>query len=354
MKKVLFVYQYAFSKTGGIETYNRNFIRSLEKFNNEKLFECEIFSVYDNPNEIKSVLPFKSAKGSKIMAVLNSLKYIGKFDIIIFAHVNLAPIALIIKTLYRKTNIFFCTHGIDVWRQLPKYTDFILDKSTILTVSHFTKNILIKYNPKLKDIHVIPNTIDITKKIKKVSESPYNNYEKNILSVTRLDSTEVEKGIDTVIEAIPFILKEIPNFKYSVIGRGSDIGRLKNLAIKLNLEKSVDFLGFVEDLESYYKHCDLFVLPSKKEGFGIVYLEAMKYKKPVIASNFGGVTDVVVDGETGYLCDYGDFGNIAKKIVLLLKNHELSIEMGDKAFKRVQEKFSPSVFENLLLNLLNK
>lgn len=268
MKKTLFIYQNAFSQTGGIQTFNKYFISALEDIKNEnENFDAELLSIYDNKKDIKSILKFTTLNNSKLSAFKHIFNYRKNYDTFVFAHVNLAPLAIFLKILKPNANILFCTHGIEIWKKLSKSTEWIMNKSTVLTVSNFSKNELLKYNPNLKDIRLFPNCIKM-QDTSKILNNPYNENEFNILSVTRLSSSEKLKGIDTMIKTLPLLIKEIPNIKYSVIGKGEDTIRLKQIAKELDVEKYIDFLGFVDDINAYYQYCDLFSLPSKKEGLG--------------------------------------------------------------------------------------
>jgi len=124
------------------------------------------------------------------------------------------------------------------------------------------------------------------------------------------------------------------------------------LAKELNVLEYVDFLGYVDDINAYYEYCDLFILPSKKEGFGIVYLEAMQYKKPVIAVNYGGPTDVIIDKKTGFMCEYNNINCLADKLIYLYKNKSTSITMGEYGYKHLVENFTYKHFVNRLKKVL--
>lgn len=350
--RIAFIYQNAFSQTGGIQTFNKYFMSALEEISleNENI-SVELVSIYDEEKDVKTSLPIKILEGNKLAAfnyVMMNAKY---FDTFIFAHVNLAPLAIFIKLLNPKATILFCTHGIEIWKKLSKTTEWIMNKSTILTVSNFSKNELLKHNPNLQDIRIFPNCIKI-KDTNEALANPYYKDEFNILSVTRLEKSEQLKGIDTMIKTLPFLIEEIPHMKYTVIGKGDDTIRLKQIAKDLALEKYVDFLGFVDDINAYYQHCDVFSLPSKKEGFGIVYLEAMQYKKPVIAVNYGGPTDVIIDGETGFLCEYDDSECLATKINLLFEDPILSTTLGANGYRRLSQNFTFEIYRERLLRIL--
>lgn len=354
MQKVLFIYQNAFSQTGGIQTFNKYFIAALEeikKGNNE--FNAELLSIYDNPQDIKSNLKYKTLNKSKLAAFTFILKNYNNFDTFIFAHVNLAPLAIFLNFLNKNCKIIFITHGIEIWKKLPIYTEKIMNKSTILTVSSFSKNELLKYNNNLRQVIVFPNCIKL-QDISHITENPYNGDEFNILSVTRLTKGEEFKGIDSMVKTIPLLIKKIPNLKYSVIGKGEDIVRLKQISKDLKVEQHVNFLGFVDDISAYYQHCDIFSLPSKKEGFGIVYMEAMQHKKPVIAANAGGATDVVIDGKTGFLCEYDDTNCLENKIAILFNDKELQNDLGRKGEDYLKENFTFFKFKNRLISVLEE
>jgi len=346
--KVVFIYQNAFSQTGGIQTFNKYFISALEEITAEnKEISAELIGIYDKEKDVKSSLPFTTLQSSKLSAFRYVIANAKKFDTFILAHVNLSPLAIALHFFNPKARIVFCTHGIEIWKKLPKLTEWIMNRSTVLTVSNFSMKELKKNNSQLNDIRLFPNCIKV-KTDKTSLENPFNSDNYNILSVTRLSSSERLKGIDTAIKALPLLKDKIPHIKYSVIGKGDDIERLQKLANKLGVTEYVDFLGFVDDVNAYYQHCDLFTLPSKKEGFGIVYLEAMQYKKPVIAVNYGGATDVIIDGETGFLCEYGDMQCLAEKIKILHDDSSLSLKLGESGYDRLMERFS---FKHFTQNL---
>jgi glycosyltransferase involved in cell wall biosynthesis len=130
--------------------------------------------------------------------------------------------------------------------------------------------------------------------------------ERFLLSVTRLDENDRYKGIVTVLEALAMV--EDPSLHYVVAGSGNDREFLERIARRLQLADRVHFIGGVTDgqLAELYRSCAAFVLPSGKEGFGIVFLEAMYFEAPVIAAAEKGAVDVVQHDSTGLLVPYGD------------------------------------------------
>jgi len=184
---------------------------------------------------------------------------------------------------------------------------------------------------------------------------------KVILSVCRLDNY---KGIDMVIEALFFVCQSLPNIKYIVIGVGREIGTLIKKTRRLNVEDKVLFLGQQnnEEIVRYFDLCDVFILASRNivlkrrvlaEGFGIVFLEANSFGKPVIAGNSGGIPDAVIDGVTGLLVNPEDPKEIAQAIIRLLKDEALAKRLGENGRRRVKQEFNLKITENKLKEIID-
>ena len=118
------------------------------------------------------------------------------------------------------------------------------------------------------------------------------------------------------------------------------------------IEKYVDFKGFVDSIEPYYIYCDLFSLPSSGEGFGLVYIEAMNYRKPCIACEEGGQTDVVINNETGFLCKYNDTKCLSIKIIKLFKDNDLLKEFGQNGYSHFINNFTFEKFKSRLKGII--
>lgn len=352
INRIAFVYLNAFSQTGGIQTFNRQFIAALEQLQNEHdSVSAEIVTLHDNTGDVRSTLPLHSLGHSKPATFRFVLSRAKGYDTFIFAHINLAPVAAALYLVNPKAKILFCTHGIEVWKKLPRLTEWIMNRSEILTVSRFSMQTLEKYNANLNTIHLFPNCIKVKAPIPDLP-NPFDLQAYNILSVTRLSTSERLKGIDTVIKALPKLKEIFPRVIYHVIGKGEDVVRLETLADELGVTEQVRFLGFVEEIDAYYQHCDVFTLPSKKEGFGIVYLEAMQYKKPVIACNYGGPTDVVDDTLTGFLCDYDDVEGICKAFSAIGMDGKLGNKLGENGYDKLMAHFTFEQFTRRLEAIL--
>lgn len=190
-----------------------------------------------------------------------------------------------------------------------------------------------------------------------------NSKDLEVLFVGRL---EKRKGVHVLLEAVPLILEEIPNVQFILIGRDTFVSSdyvsfsgpkersfkeslLNSLAAKY--KKNVHFLGYIrnEDLFPYFRSCNLFVAPSLYESFGLVYIEAMSYGKPVVATNVGGIPEVVSNERDGILVEPNNSESLAQAIIRLLKDKELNRFMGQNARRTVEQRFTREIMaENTL------
>lgn len=171
------------------------------------------------------------------------------------------------------------------------------------------------------------------------------------------------KNHENVIKAMPSVLKRAPNTKYYIIGKGQTLEKLRLLIKNLNLQDKVKILTNIsnKDLNFYYNLCDVFIMPSKEildkkdiEGFGLVYLEANACKKPVVAGNIGGVSEAVLDGQTGILVNPENIADITQAIVKILRNDELAADLGNFGYERVLREFNwDRLVNEKLMKILN-
>lgn len=162
-----------------------------------------------------------------------------------------------------------------------------------------------------------------------------------ILSVGALSAI---KGQDVLVRALPTVRQELPNMLLQIAGKdwtgGGYERSLRTIAQQSNLDSTVEFLGQRQDAAALMATADLVVIPSRSESFGLVALEAMAQGKPVIASDTGGLKDIVIDGQTGLLVRPNDPTALADAILRILRDSDLAKRMGDQGRRRVQEHFS--------------
>uniref|UniRef100_A0A8C4X0Z4 Glycosyltransferase family 1 protein n=1 Tax=Eptatretus burgeri TaxID=7764 RepID=A0A8C4X0Z4_EPTBU len=169
---------------------------------------------------------------------------------------------------------------------------------------------------------------------------------KVLLYVGRLDP---RKGIETLLQAVKNLISEQLNLLVLIVGGAVaghedsvELKRLKNIVLKLNLKDVIKFEGLVEHgmLKHYYAAANMLVVPSIYEPFGMVAVEAMASRIPVVASDVGGLRYIVVSGETGYVCPPSDHGAFSKAIDFILSNPKWGEEAGRKGRKRVEQHFT--------------
>jgi phosphatidylinositol alpha-1,6-mannosyltransferase len=341
-KKVLFLNLTAFSQTGGIEKFNRCFLKALFELEDAGNVYSNAHSLYDEQTSDRYYPSEKytSFSKSRVKFVLQSLYKARRFNCIIIGHINLAIIGCILKLLYPEKKIFVITHGIEVWGKLPMLQRILLRRADkILSVSKFTKDKMLnrqEINEKL--ISIFPNTIDpffaIPKEFKQeISLRKKYNLEQSdlvLFTLTRLSDKEKYKGYDIVVQCLPELLKTHRNIKYIIAGKydENEKKRLDELIQKLNLQEHVFLTGFIDEekLAAHYQMSDVYIMPSKKEGFGIVFIEAMTCGLPVIAGNIDGSVDALRNGELGTLINPDNKEEIISAInkVLLDKHNYIN------------------------------
>lgn len=165
-----------------------------------------------------------------------------------------------------------------------------------------------------------------------------------IIKILYTGRLEYRKGTDVLLAAIPLVLEQTPNVLFELIGNdtGNDYqNRFRADSAGAVLQKVI-FRGRVDQdtLSQAYRACDIFVAPSRYESFGLIFIEAMSYGKPVIGCNIGGVPEIITDNYNGLFADAGDAQSLANKIIQLVNNVSLRQELGVMARKTVEDKFT--------------
>ena len=148
------------------------------------------------------------------------------------------------------------------------------------------------------------------------------------------------KGHDTLLEAIPEILRSQPDTHFLLFGQGPLLGEIEARVLEEGLEGKVIFPGFRDDLPALLPCLDLLVHPAMMEGLGIILLQASASGIPIVATRAGGIPEVVVDGETGILVEPGDAAALVAAVCTLLANPGQSSRMGEAGRDRVKTVFS--------------
>ena len=215
--------------------------------------------------------------------------------------------------------------------------NFSINKSDIVTcVSESLKKDTLDQFEIYKDIDVVPNFIDISKYKRQqelcVEENPNSNKE---LIITHVSNFRPVKNIKNVIQIFYNIQEKISS-KLMMIGEGPEKEMAEDLCRDLSIENKVHFLGNTNQVEKNLCHSDLFLLPSTTESFGLAALEAMASKVPVVSSNAGGLPEINIHGETGYLTDANDIKSMSDYAISILENPNVLEEFKIKAFNKAE------------------
>jgi glycosyltransferase involved in cell wall biosynthesis len=176
-----------------------------------------------------------------------------------------------------------------------------------------------------------------------------------ILTIARLASAERYKGYDQVLQALVKVREQFPSVCYLLGGRGPDRSRVAALVSALGLNRNVILAGYIadEDLISHYNLCDVFAMPSKGEGFGIVFLEAVACGKPVIAGNKDGSVDALLGGRLGTLVDPDNTSQIEAAICdVLSQRSPVSGQRSEQLRKAVIDAYGYERFKQRLCHII--
>lgn len=165
------------------------------------------------------------------------------------------------------------------------------------------------------------------------------------------------KGFMILLKAAKYVHNLIPEVKFIIAGSVGEKDYYKSLQIerkRLCLQKNFIFCGFQQDLHHFYQNSSIVVLPSLSDAFPRVILEAASFGRPVVATNCGGSSELIVDGKTGFLVPVNDAKKMAEKIIYLLKNDEIAAQIGKAGYERVKENFNSEKLINEFLDLLRR
>ncbi|MDH5523367.1 MAG: glycosyltransferase family 4 protein [Desulfobulbaceae bacterium] len=294
---------------------------------------------------------FLSRRWQELAACIFALKHYRKNTIFLF---NSAPYSFFsilvvlakcigIRTAYIAHGGIFTENENSISNRLTrinlKAISFAIDG--IVTVSNAFGTYLKTFFP-AHHIHTIHNGFDCSClpkdfKIKK-------NKQDDKFTIFYMGRLEQVKCLDILISAFSHLHKKYDKSNIIIAGTGQHYDNLKRQVTELNLAPHVSFVGFINQVEKkkYFEEADVFVLPSIFETFGMVLLEAMCFKVPVVASRVGGIPEIIEDGVDGILCDPGNAHELFKKLEELYLDQNKREQLADNAYRKVTKKFSTS------------
>jgi glycosyltransferase involved in cell wall biosynthesis len=313
--RVLALVTDAYGGTGGIAQYNRDFLESIAAHRSvdEIVVVPRVIAreLQPLPAKVRHLAASAGSKLKFLRTVAGLSKSRGAFDLVVCAHVNLLPAAWIAARRMNARLLVMC-YGIEVWNRGNWPKRYMLHRTdAVVAISAFTVKRLREWAVIPGDrISLVPNAIDLeaytpgegsehVRRRLKLGKGPV------IMTLGRMDAAERAKGFDEVLEVLPSLLEDFPTLTYCLAGDGSDRARLELKADKLGVRDHTVFTGYVPEEQKLdlYRLTDLFVMPSRLEGFGYVFLEALATGIPVVASSVDGSREAVRGGEWGSLAD---------------------------------------------------
>jgi glycosyltransferase involved in cell wall biosynthesis len=367
--RFLLVLPGAFGPAGGLEMYDRLIIKGFQQLARERGGACETLVLLDEDRHFDAryldpaAPKLRAFAGSRPRFAASALERMARFkpDLVVFGHVHFSPLALAARALRPTVKQWFLTYGIDVWRRLHRLERLAMRTAqSILSISDYTRAQLCAHNGiPTSSVQLLPCALDpfwAADYASKTGLPAPDPARPLLLTVARLADSERYKGIDQVIRALPALAKAIPGIRYAIVGTGTDRARLEQVARECGVAERVEFRGRVssEALAAAYAESALFVMPSAKEGFGIVFLEAALFNKASIGGNHGGTPEVIADGVTGRLVTYDDVPGFARVCAEMLADPEALAVMGRRARARLDERFTDATLVQTLRQLVGR
>jgi len=355
------------SAAGGVQRAGRLTAAVLASFAEERGERCVFLSLIDPQGTLPlrigsreiAFTGFGRSKGPFLWAALRAA-FMGPSLVVAF-HPNLAPVAAAMKMFSPRARVITFAHGVEVWTPLNPLRRWSLQRSNLVLApsTDTVRNLVTQQGVAEERVRKLPWSLgpefDPEVTLCAAPRIP-DGFPGGciILTVGRWDAGEAYKGVDHLIMALPLLPDGAPEVHLVAIGGGSDMPRLVQLASQCGVERRVHFLPFLkpEELSSAYDFCGVFALPSRGEGFGLVFLEAMSHAKPVIGGAHGGTPEIVEDGVNGYLVRHGDVAQLADRLQRLLTSETLRRRMGAKGREKILRDFTFTRFSGEFTALL--
>jgi glycosyltransferase involved in cell wall biosynthesis len=370
------------ARAGGIQRYTATLVRALKEEVGAQGVRCIALA---EPSSHSGRGTQRVSAGAKLRFGWQALREAvrSRPDLIICTHLALGPIAWVLAKARRRP-YWIVVHGIEAWGLLPCWKRGALRHADqVIVTSAFSKEqVVTRHHIDSWRISHLPCALD-----ERLCEgSPQPSVRTNsgeglpsgegckghmfegrrvVLTVARMAASENYKGHEVVLRALPSVIAKIPNLTCAVVGDGDDRIRLERLAEELGIADHVAFTGEVSDAElaALYRRSEVFALPArtviddhnpKGEGFGIVFLEAMAFGKPVIGPNYGAPSELIRHGENGLAVKPEDPAAVAEALMTLFTHPERTREMGQAGRVWVKTHYGYARFrERLRRNLIS-
>ena len=347
---------------GGIALVSRCIARALdEETRSSRLDRVDRVLLLDRPSDATPP-PLRGdqhlARGSRLRFVWQTWRSYRhhRQDLVLFDLIGLARSVLFPLPSFPPGKFAIFVHGGELETAHADGLRALRGAHRVLANSEHTAAAVARIAPECAlRVRVVPLCLDPDRVANWQEAPPSGPREPAALIVGRMWSEERGKGHETLIEAWPEVRRRVRDAELWIVGQGDDVPRLKALAKDSGIEGAVRFLGRVSDLElgALYRRASVFAMPSRQEGFGLVYAEAMWHGLPCIGSTRDAAGQVIVHNETGYLVPYGEAGATGEAIASLMLDPERARAMGEAGSRRAREHFGYERFRRDLLAALD-
>jgi glycosyltransferase involved in cell wall biosynthesis len=347
---------------GGIASVSRCVARALDDETRcGRVARVDRVSLYDDPRRPPpgpAVGVQRLARGSQARFAWQVFTTHRRWrhDLVFFDLVGLARVARLPLPGLPPARYAIFAHGVELTAaRRGTRAHALAGADRLLANSEFTARVLAEQHPGARDrIRVVPLCIDPARVAAWQAEAPADPpREPAALIVGRMASAERYKGHDLLIEVWPEVRRAVPGAELWIAGGGDDVPRLQALA-RARAGDAVHFVGRVSDAElaGLYRRASVYAMPSRREGFGLAWAEAMWFGLPCIGTSADAAAEVIADGDTGRLVPWADAGALARALVELLAHPDAARRMGERGRQVARERFGYPRFRADLVRAL--
>ncbi len=353
MKKIFLASQSLKAGNGGIARVARLMARVLaeEQENGRLSFQSLTFKDLTQPQDILS--NGRLARGSKLRFIYEIQKATINHSHFIYDFLGMSRAHLPIPFFYRPHMTWL--HGVEIWSReradriasarradlLLCNSNYTLKQAELLHEEQFAKAKICWLGTETDDFPMSSNDI--------------RRRQPTVLTVGRIEKGR-DKGLSSLVESWPRVVQEVPDAQLIIVGKGTGLNEIKDQIKCSSVNLKIELKGFVPDpeLEKIFSESLVFAMPSRGEGFGLVYIEAMRHGLPVIASVHDAAPEINIHGKTGFNVNLDKPNELVEKLVFLLKNPKAAYQLGENGKQRWVQNFCFSAFRSRYVALLKE
>jgi phosphatidylinositol alpha-1,6-mannosyltransferase len=326
-ERLLFLLTDAFGGFGGIAQYNRDVLNALDTIDDVGVIDAFPRVVSEDVGRLPSKLRYHLDAAAGTARYVRSVLRIGlagpRPSAVICGHINLLPLAWAVARI-RRVPLMLLVFGIDVWQptrsglanRLARHVD------CVASISQVTVDRMRSWCPVPDErVALVPNAITLedyglAPRAQDLVDLHDLAGKRVVMTLGRIAAEERMKGFDEMLEAMPALLARNPDLVYLIAGDGNDRARLEQKAADLGIAAATRFVGRIpEDRKpDYFRLADVYAMPSRGEGFGFVFIEALACGTPVVAGKFDGGYEAIMAGKLGMAIDPDDRDAIVEAV----------------------------------------